>query len=115
MGAEVGGFHDAGTTAGGDHEAAAAGGDLNRPFGEQKSQAASVLVVARHVDGGAGAFQAVFVLKGGNLWIVLFLFCHIVPGTVATLKAGRAEEDNCVLNLLAAKARERFLILREDA
>src|ERR1700674_872091 len=113
MGAEVGGFHDAGTTAGGDHEAAAAGGDLNRPFGAQKSQAASVLVVASHVDGGAGAFQAVFMLKGGNLCVVLFPCGQIVPGSVATLKAGRAEEDHCVLNLLAAKSRERCLIARQ--
>jgi len=35
-------------------------------------------------------------------------------GGVATLEAGGAEEDDCILNLFAAKTRERFLILRED-
>jgi uncharacterized membrane protein YgcG len=32
-----------------------------------------------------------------------------------SLKAGRAEEDDGVLNLLAAKARQRFLIFGENA
>src|SRR4029077_10127726 len=40
VGAEVGGFHDAGASAGGDDEAATAGGNLNRPLGEKVSQAA---------------------------------------------------------------------------
>src|ERR1035438_9305915 len=45
VGTEVGGFHDAGTTAGGDDEAVAAGGNLNGPLGKKKSQASRVLVV----------------------------------------------------------------------
>ncbi len=50
--AEVGGFHDAGTTAGGDDEAAATGGNLDGPLGEKVGQAACVFVVTGHVDGG---------------------------------------------------------------
>ena len=55
VGAEVGGFHDSGTSAGGDHEAVSAGGNLGRPLGQHVRELAGVLVVARHVDSSLGA------------------------------------------------------------
>ena len=113
VGTEVGGFHDAGTTAGGDDEAVAAGGNLNGPLGKKKSQASRVLVVAGHVDGGAGALEAVLMLRGVRC--VFFHGREIALGRIASLEAGGAEKDDGVLNLLAAKARERFLVLCEDA
>jgi len=114
VGAEVGGFHNAGASAGGDDETAAAGGNLNGPFGEQKSEAARVLVVAGHVDGGAGALQIIFVLSRGKFGFVFFRGGQILFCGVASLKAGGAEKDDGILDLLAAKARERFLVFRED-
>jgi hypothetical protein len=115
VGAEVGGFHDAGTAAGGDDEAAAAGGNLDGPFGKEKSEAARVFVVAGHVDGGARALQIVFMVGGREVCFIFFYAGEILPGGIASLKARRAEKDNGVLDLLPAKTRERFLIFGEDA
>src|SRR5580704_1670139 len=113
--AEVGGFHDAGTTAGGDDEAAAAGGNLNGPLGEQVGQVAGVFIVAGHVDGGAGALQIALQLRGGRFRNVFFHDGEILPGGIGSLEAGRAEKDDRVLDLLAAKARQGFLIFGQDA
>ena len=63
VGAKVGGFHDAGAAAGSDDETVAAGGDLDRPFGKKISEAARILVVAGHVDGGAGALEIILMLS----------------------------------------------------
>jgi hypothetical protein len=115
VGAEVGGFHDAGTTAGGNDEAAAAGGNLNGPFCKKKSEAARVLVVTSHVDGCEGLLQVLFLLRGGSFGVVLFHGGQVLPGGGSSLEAGRAEEYDGVLDLLAAKAGERLLILGEDA
>ena len=57
VGAEVGGFHDAGASAGGDDETVAAGGNLGRPLGQHVRELARVFVVAGHVDAGLGALQ----------------------------------------------------------
>ncbi len=113
--AEVGGFHDAGATAGSDDEAATAGGNLGGPLGEEKGEAAGVFVVAGHVDGGAGGFEICLVLGGGGFGFVFFDGSEVPLCGCASLKAGGAEEDDGVLNLLAAKAGERFLILSEYA
>ena len=115
VGAEVGGFHDAGSAAGSDDETVPAGGDLDGPFGEQVSEAARVLVVAGHVDGGAGALEAAFDFLSGDFCFVFFDSGEIVLSGIAPLKARGAEEDDCVLNLFAAKTGERFLIFGEDA
>ena len=40
---------------------------------------------------------------------------RVLRGILVALKAGGAEEDNRVLNLLAAKAGQRFLVLGKDA
>ena len=91
IGAEVGGFHDAGAAAGSDDETVAAGGDLNRPFGQQVRQAARVLVVAGHVDGSAGALQAGFDFLGGEFRFVFFDSGEIVLGGVALLESARSQ------------------------
>src|ERR1700676_3630354 len=54
---QVGGFHDSGTSAGGNHETAAAGGNLDRPGGQHVSETARVFVVAGHFDDSQGTFQ----------------------------------------------------------
>jgi hypothetical protein len=90
-------------------------GNLNGPLGKQVGEAAGVLVVTGHVDGGKGFLEIFFMLRGRSLGVVFFgrgqiLFCRI-----ASLKAGRTEKDNRILDLLAAKAGERLLIFGEDA
>ena len=79
------------------------------------SEAARVLVVAGHIDGGAGALEIILMLASRNFAVVLFYSDQIVFGGVAPLKARGSEEDDCVLNLFAAKTGERFLIFGEDA
>ncbi len=116
VGAEVGGFHDAGTSAGGDDEAAAAGGNLDGPLGEQVGQAAGVFVVTGHVDGGEGALEVLFLLGGGRFRLAFFSTAvKVLLGGGGSLEAGGAEKDDRVLDLLAAEAGERFLILGQDA
>lgn len=114
VGAKVGGFHDAGSSAGGDNEAVPAGGNLDGPLGQHVGELARVFVVAGHVNAGLGALQIAFALRGGCSLVLLEVgkaFRRIsVP-----LKARRAEKDNGVLDLLAAKAGERFLIFGEHA
>src|SRR5450631_1319404 len=115
VGAEVGGFHNAGTSAGGDDEAAAAGGDLNGPRGQHVREAARVLVVAGHIDGGLGRLQICFQLSGRRGCTVLFERGEGFGSVLVSLKAGRTEKDDGVLNLLAAEARQGLLIFGEDA
>jgi len=57
------GFHDAGTSAGGDDKAVALGRDLGGPFGQQVGEAARVFIVASHVDGGFGAFMSLAAVR----------------------------------------------------
>ncbi len=115
MSAEVGGFHDAGTTAGSDDEAAAASGNLDGPLGKQVGEAAGIFVVTGHVDGGKGALQILFMLRGWSFGVVFFGGGQILLGCVASLKAGGAEKDDRILDLFAAKAGERLLIFGQDA
>jgi hypothetical protein len=96
-------------------EAAAASGDLNRPFGEQVGEAARVFVVTGHVDGGEGALEIFFLLGCGELFAIFFRRGQILLSGVAALEAGGAEEYDRVLDLFAAEAGERFLIFGEDA
>ena len=116
VGAEICRFHDAGAAAGGDDKTMALGGDLCGPFGEQEGKPSCVLVVASHVNGGLGAFHILGLLCGGNL-------CAVAAdcgrdgsaGVVAAVDAGGAEEDDRILNLLAAEARKRFAVLGQQA
>src|SRR5580658_1417284 len=114
VGAEIGSFHDAGTTAGGDDEAAAAGGNLNGPLSEKVGEAARVLIVTGHIDGGDGSLEIGFMLGGGR-FRGFFNCRQVLACGSGSLETGRAEEDDSVLNLFAAKTSERFLILGEDA
>src|SRR5579862_5265151 len=79
------------------------------------SQAARVLIITSHVDGGAGALQAAFVFRGRDFFFVFFDNGEMAFGGVPSLKARGAEEDDRILNLFAAKTGERFLIFGEDA
>ena len=115
VGAQIGGFHDAGTTAGGDYKTSAARGNLNGPLGQKECQTARVFVVTGHIDGSKGLLQVLFLLWGGRFRVVFFRCRQILPCGGASLKAGRAEEDDRVLDLLAAKTRQRFLVLRQNA
>src|SRR3984957_13919132 len=60
VGAEVGGFHDAGTAAGGHHETAAAGGNLDRPCGQHMSETAGAPVVGGPFAPAPGEFTTLF-------------------------------------------------------
>src|SRR5438445_13053656 len=104
-------FHDARASAGGDDKAMALGRDLGGPFGQQEGKPARVFVVASHVNGGLGAFHLLGLLCGGNLCAVAADCGQTVAGIVAAVDAGGAEEDDRILNLLAAKARKRFAVL----
>jgi hypothetical protein len=73
-----------------------------------------VFVVACHIDGGQGAFQILFEAFGGRGGVILPEIGESLTGVLLALKAGGAEEDDGVLNLLAAEARQRFLIFRQD-
>src|ERR1700691_5394780 len=108
--AEVGGFHDAGASAGGDDEAAAASGNLNGPLGEQEGEAAGVFVVAGHLNGGKGALKFLLLVGGRGFGVSFFGEAQVFAGGVGALEAGGAEKNDGVLNLLAAKACEGFLI-----
>ena len=115
MGAEIGRFHDAGAAAGGDNEAVTLGGDLEGPFGEHVGEAARILIVASHVDGGLGAFDFRGALGGGSGVVVRLKAGQKIRGILATLDAGGTEEDDRVLNLLAAEAREGLAVFGEQA
>jgi len=106
-----------GATAGGDHETAAAGGDLNGPFGEHVGEAARVFVVAGHVDGGAGALQIRFLVSGGDFLRRSFLMAvrFFLAASPSLEARGSRKKTTVSWILLAAKAGERFLIFREDA
>ena len=114
MGAKIGGFHDARAAAGGDDEAVALGRNLGGPFGQQEGQPARVLVVASHVNGGFGALHILALLCGRDISAVAADFRQTVAGVVAAVDAGRAEEDDRVLDLLAAKARKRLAVLGQQ-
>src|SRR5208337_4739454 len=81
----------------------------------QAGQPARVLVVASHVDGGLGALHILGLLCGGNLSAVALDFGQTVVGVVVAVDAGGAEEDDRILDLLAAEARERFAVLGQQA
>ena len=85
------------------------------PFGQQEGQPARVFVVAGHVDRGLGALHVLGLLRGGNVSAVAADFGQAVRGVVAAVDAGRAEEDDRVLDLLAAEARERLAVLGQQA
>ena len=112
---KIGGLHDAGASAGGNHETVSAGGNLNGPFGQHVSQAARVFVVTGHVDAGVGALEILFQLSGGACGMILSIAASVLAGLLMTLKAGGTEEDDGVLNLLAAKPRQGFLVFGHDA
>ena len=128
--AAVGRFHNAGTAAGGDDETMLARGDGFGPLREQLRQAARVFVVARHLHGGHGALELQNAGAAGcdlaclgRLLVAgrridrasVFQELQGVIGLFAPAEARRAEEDHRVLNLLAAEARQRLQILRDDA
>ncbi len=125
-GAAVGCFHDAGAASGGDDEAVAGAGKILRPLGHEAGEGARVLVVARHLDGGFGALVAE---GGGFLRVAGGLFglgcggygagvveeLELVAGDVEGAEAGGAEEDDRVLDALAAEAGHGLVVLGEDA
>src|SRR5258708_35998000 len=108
-------FHDARAAAGGDDEAVALGGDLGGPFGQQEGQPARVLVVASHINGSLGALHILGLQRGGCLCAVVAEFSQTVPRIVAAVDAGGAEENDRVLDLFAAEARERLAVFRQQA
>ena len=79
------------------------------------SEAACVFVIARHVDAGLGEFQILFELHGWRGRVILLDGREGLAGILVSLKAGGAEEDDGVLYLLAAEARQGFLIFGHDA
>src|SRR6266478_9342131 len=108
-------FHDARSAAGSDDKAMALGGDLGGPFGQQEGKPARVFVVASHVNCGLGALHVLGLLCGGNLCAIAADCGQTVAGIVAAVDAGGAEEDDRVLNLFAAEARERLAVLGQQA
>ena len=100
------------------------------PLGEQLREAARVLVVAGHLDGGHGALALQVrgraggdLRRAGRLLVagrglagagVIQQFERVI-GLLAAAKARRAEEDHRVLNLFVAEARQRLKILGDDA
>ncbi len=100
------------------------------PLREQRGERARVLVVVGHFHRGFGAAAAQF--SGGALFDIvrtrgLFFFGSGLAGTcvfeqleflvglIEGAEAGRSEENDGVLNAFAAKARQRFGILRHNA
>src|SRR5258708_6978137 len=114
-GAEIGCFNDARAAAGGDDEAVALGGDLGGPFGQEEGQPARVLVVASHINGSLGALHILGLQRGGCLCALVADFSQTVPGIVAAVDAGGAEENDRVLDLFAAEARERLAVFGQQA
>src|SRR5579862_5238629 len=54
-------------------------------------------------------------LAGGSLGVIFFDRGQVLPGGAVALEAGRAEEHDGILDLLAAKARQRLLVFGKDA
>src|SRR5271166_121759 len=77
--------------------------------------AANIEKDLKRAEAGLGALQIFFNIRGGRGGVVLLDCRERVRGVLEPLKAGGAEEDNRVLNLLAAEARQGFLIFGQDA
>src|SRR5580692_7880137 len=108
--AQVSGFHDAGASAGGNHEAVAASGNGDRPLRQHVRQFARVFVIASHVHAGVGTLELFVKFSVGLARLVLLDVGQRLRSGLASLEAGRTEKYDRVLDLFAAKASERFLI-----
>src|SRR5437660_9739365 len=110
--AAVGRFHDAGASSGGNHEAAAAGGNFYGPLRQHESELAGVLVVAGHFHRGLGTLEV-----GGGVALApgRTEFSELGAGILVGMKTRRAEEDHRVLNLLATETGEGFAVFRQDS
>ena len=115
MRSAVGRLHNAGASAGGHDETAAPRGDVRRPLGQQMSQAARVLVIARHVNGRFGALHVARLLRCGHASAVVAHIVELIGGRITAGNARRAKKYHGVLNLLAAEARQRFDVFRQQA
>src|SRR4029077_2918434 len=64
---------------------------------------------------GLGAFQIFFELRRRSTGLIFLDRGEGARGILLSLKAGGAEEDDRVLNLLTAEARQGLLIFGQDA
>jgi hypothetical protein len=78
-------------------------------------QFARVFIVAGHIHAGLRALHVLLQLRGGSPGSVFFDGRQIRRCGFASVKARGAEEDDGVLNLLAAETGQRLLILRQDS
>ena len=114
-GAEVGSFHDARATSGGNHETMPGLVDGLRPLGHQEGQPACVFVVTRHLDISPRPADALLLFLGGRGCRARFVQkLQSVFGLRAAMKARRTKEHDSVLNALAAKAGHRLLIFSKN-
>ena len=110
---QIGGFHDAGATAGCDHKALALLIDRLRPLGDQECQPAGVFVVPGHLDIGFGATDTRLLFRGsefGRTWLIQQLqgFFRLR----AAMKTSRAKKNNSVLNAFPPETRQRLQVFR---
>ena len=130
VGSAVGGLHDAGSSAGGDDVAMARAGKGLGPGGDEIGQFTSIFVVGGHLYGCFGS--AVLKFRGfafgdlfgrGGLLVVRgwldgagvveeFQLC---AGDVEGVEACGAEEDDGVLDALAAETGQGLLVFAEDS
>src|SRR5882724_1379880 len=115
LGAEIRALHNARTSAGGHDETVALGWDLNGPLGEHVGKAAGVFVVASHVYTSLGTLHVSGLLCGCRLGTIALHFSQPLAGVLQVLEASGAEEDDRILDLLAAEAGERLDVLGENA
>ena len=86
-------------------------GICTRPLRQQKRQAAGIFVIARHVYAG----QSLFALVRGQYARPFIQLPEILVGLGVAVEARRAEEHDCVLNLFAPEASQRFHVFSENA
>ena len=110
MRAEISGFHNAGPAAGGHNEPAPSGRNLNGPFGQQIRHATGILVISRHIDSGLSPPEF---LRQLSFTFFLEAAHGFLRGSAAG-QARRSEKYDGILDLLAAKASQRFHVLRHD-
>jgi hypothetical protein len=83
---------------------------------QKARQAAGVLVVTSHVNRRLGALQIFSLFRGSLCGGGIFLTCigKQTAGVIVALDPSRSEEDDRVLNLLAAETRQRLAILGQQ-
>src|ERR1017187_5941389 len=113
VGAAVGRFHDARPAAGAHHKTVARLADGLSPLGNHEGQLARVFVIARVSKIGLGAANPLLGLGSVTDGCPQLLQRGLRLFLAA--EAGGAEEDDGVLNALAAEFRQRLLILGQDA